>query len=85
MPFFSVRQGLLSVQDILKALALGAKLVLIGRPYVYGLAMGGQAGVTHVIRALLGDLEVTMHQAGVVSVQDLIGNRDFLFREPFGA
>ena len=68
----------------MKALAIGAKMVLIGRPYIYGLAIGGQAGVTHVIRSMLGDLEVTMHQAGVTSVKALTGNRDFLFREPNG-
>ena len=69
----------------MKALALGAKMVLVGRPYIYGLAIRGQAGVTHVIRSLLGDMEVTMHQAGVESVQKLIGNRDFLYREPNNA
>lgn len=55
-------------------------MVLLGRPYVYGLAIGGEEGVRHVIRAMLGDLEVTMHQAGVVSVEKLIGDREFLIR-----
>jgi lactate 2-monooxygenase len=36
--------------DIAKALALGAKAVMVGRPYVYGLAFGGQAGVEHVLK-----------------------------------
>jgi lactate 2-monooxygenase len=58
-------------------------MVLIGRPYIYGLAIGGFEGVQHVIRTFLGDLEVTMHQAGVKSVRDLIGNRHFLYREPY--
>ena len=39
--------------DIAKALALGAKCVLIGRPYVYGLALGGEEGVNHVLKAIL--------------------------------
>lgn len=37
--------------DIVKALALGAKMVLVGRPYVYGLALGGEGGVSHVLEA----------------------------------
>ena len=60
--------GIRSGADIAKALALGAKMVLIGRPYVYGLAIGGQAGVSHVLRSLLGDLELTLHLAGICSV-----------------
>jgi len=42
--------------DIAKAIALGAKLCSVGRPYIYGLALGGELGVDHVIRSLLGDL-----------------------------
>lgn len=42
--------GVRTGSDIVKALALGADTVLIGRPYVYGLAMGGKAGVKHVIK-----------------------------------
>ncbi len=42
--------GIRSGTDIAKALALGAKAVLVGRPYVYGLAFGGQAGVEHVLK-----------------------------------
>lgn len=64
----------------MKALALGAKMVLIGRPYIYGLALGGQAGVEHVIKSLLGETELTMHLAGVKSVREL--DRDLLVREP---
>ena len=68
-------------QDIIKALALGAKLILLGRPYVFGLAIGGEEGVKHVIRCMLGDMEVNMHQAGIASVKELVGNRDILIRE----
>lgn len=69
-------------QDVLKALALGAKMVLIGRPYVYGLALGGEAGVRHVTRAILGDLQLTMHLSGIKSVSKQDLNRDWLIREP---
>jgi lactate 2-monooxygenase len=54
--------------DVIKALALGAKAVCIGRPYVYGLAIAGQAGVYQVVRNLLADMELTMGLAGCRSV-----------------
>lgn len=56
--------GVRSGSDIAKALALGAAAVLVGRPYVYGLAMGGEAGVRHVLRCLLADLDLTMALSG---------------------
>ncbi len=43
--------GVRTGADMVKALALGAQAVLIGRPYVYGLGLGGEAGVRHVLRA----------------------------------
>ena len=57
--------------DILKALALGADAVLLGRLYAYGLAVGGAAGVEAVIRQLAAELDLTMALAGVRSVRDL--------------
>lgn len=57
--------------DMLKALALGARAVLLGRPYVYGLALGGEAGVRHVLRALRTDFEITMRLAGLASLTEL--------------
>jgi lactate 2-monooxygenase len=57
--------------DMLKALALGAQAVLIGRPYVYGLALGGEAGVRHVLRSLRTDFELTMRLAGVARLSEL--------------
>lgn len=50
--------------DIAKALALGAAAVLVGRPYVYGLAMGGEEGVRHVLRCLLAELDLTLALSG---------------------
>lgn len=67
--------------DVAKALALGAKMVLVGRPYIYGLALGGQAGVSHVFKSLLGELELTLHLAGIVSSSKEHLNRDVLVRE----
>ncbi|MGD9618678.1 MAG: alpha-hydroxy-acid oxidizing protein [Mycolicibacterium sp.] len=46
--------------DILRAVALGATAVGIGRPYVYGLAIGGREGAAHVVRALLAEADLTM-------------------------
>jgi lactate 2-monooxygenase len=57
--------------DMLKALALGAQAVLIGRPYVYGLALGGQAGVRHVLRSLRQEFELTMRLAGLARLSEL--------------
>jgi lactate 2-monooxygenase len=57
--------------DVLIALALGADAVLVGRPYVYGLALGGEAGVEHVLRMLLGDLDASLALAGYRAVRDL--------------
>jgi len=50
--------------DVLIALALGAQAVLLGRPWVYGLGLAGQRGVEHVLRAVLGDLDLTLALAG---------------------
>jgi L-lactate dehydrogenase (cytochrome) len=63
--------GIRSGSDIIKALALGAKAVLIGRPYAFGLALGGEEGVRHVIRALRTDFEITMRVAGFAALKDL--------------
>lgn len=65
--------------DVLIALALGAKAVLIGRPWVHGLALAGQDGVAHVLRHLLADLELTMVLAGYASPAAL--SRDSVVRD----
>src|SRR5215218_6903379 len=57
--------------DVLKALALGADAVLLGRPYAYGLAVGGQEGVETVIRHLLADTDLTLALVGAESVGGL--------------
>src|SRR5699024_379922 len=62
-----IRRG----DDVFKALALGADAVLVGRPYLYGLAVGGEEGVKRVIRNLLGDFELTMGLAGVDKISEI--------------
>ncbi len=57
--------------DIVKALALGADAVFIGRPFVYGLAVAGQTGVEKVIENFIQDTKVSIALAGALSVKDL--------------
>jgi L-lactate dehydrogenase (cytochrome) len=57
--------------DVVKALALGARAVLIGRPYLYGLAVDGQAGVEQVLEALRTEMTRSMRLLGCASVTEL--------------
>jgi lactate 2-monooxygenase len=63
--------GVRSGADVFKALALGAKAVLLGRPYVYGLAVAGEAGVREVIGNMLAELDLTLALAGCRSVAEV--------------
>ena len=56
--------GVRSGADAFKSLALGADAVLIGRPYLWGLALAGQAGVETVLRCILAELDLTMALSG---------------------
>jgi len=64
--------GIRSGADVIKALALGAKAVGIGRPYVYGLAIGGAEGVRHVLRSILAEADLIMAVDGYPSLKDLV-------------
>lgn len=70
--------GIRTGADVFKALALGASAVCLGRPYVYGLAIGGQQGVYEVLRHLLADFELTMGLAGCKNVAEI--GRESLLR-----
>ncbi|MEV5297296.1 lactate 2-monooxygenase [Amycolatopsis methanolica] len=63
--------GVRTGADVLKALALGAKAVLVGRPWVYGLGHAGEDGVRHVLRSLLADLDLTLGLTGHRSIGEL--------------
>ena len=60
--------------DILKAIALGAKAVLIGRPYIYGLAAAGAVGVAHVLNILRAELEMAMAFTGQTTLDKVDRN-----------
>ncbi|MGH2751221.1 MAG: alpha-hydroxy-acid oxidizing protein, partial [Actinomycetota bacterium] len=62
-----IRRGV----DIVKALALGADATLVGRPFVYGLAVGGEQGVEHVISTLKAELDLAFVLTGAGRVSDL--------------
>ena len=57
--------GIRSGADVFKALALGARAVLLGRPYVYGLALAGEAGVREVVANVMAEFDLTMALTGV--------------------
>ena len=57
--------------DVIKAMALGARCVLLGRPYCFGLAVDGEQGVREVVSNLLADLDLTLGLAGCASFAEL--------------
>ena len=61
--------GIRSGQDVMRAVALGAKGCLIGRAYIYGLGAGGQAGVARAIEIIRKELDVSMALTGVNSIE----------------
>ncbi|HEY9353846.1 MAG TPA: alpha-hydroxy-acid oxidizing protein [Nocardioides sp.] len=63
--------GIRSGADILKALALGADAVLLGRPYVYGLALAGAAGVQAVLEHMIAELDLSLGLVGCRSVEEI--------------
>jgi L-lactate dehydrogenase (cytochrome) len=70
--------GIRCAADVLKAIALGADAVLLGRPYAYALAVGGARGVEALLQNLMAEIELTLALAGGRSIRDL--DRSWLSR-----
>jgi len=70
-PTLLLDSGIRSGSDVFVALALGADAVLLGRPYMYGLAVAGQRGVEEVIRNVIAEFDLTMALAGARSIPDI--------------
>ncbi|CAF1392842.1 unnamed protein product, partial [Rotaria sordida] len=73
-----VDTGIRSGTDVLKALALGTRAVLIGRPILYGLACGGQDSVRRVLDILKRELVYDMACCGLTSIDQI--NKDILYK-----
>jgi isopentenyl diphosphate isomerase/L-lactate dehydrogenase-like FMN-dependent dehydrogenase len=69
-----IRRG----SHVVKALALGADAVLLGRAFAYGLAVGGQQGVSDAIALLRAETDITLALMGITSIEELKANRDRL-------
>jgi lactate 2-monooxygenase len=67
-----VRRG----ADVVKALALGARAVLLGRPYAYAMAAHGEQGVSHLIRTMMAEIDLSLALSGVTSISAV--NRELI-------
>ncbi|SNY39047.1 alpha-hydroxy-acid oxidizing protein [Paractinoplanes atraurantiacus] len=74
-PALLLDSGIRSGADVFTALALGANAVLLGRPYMYGLALDGQRGVEDVIRNVIAELDLTMALAGTPDIASITRDR----------
>ena len=63
--------GVRGASDVVKALALGAKFVFVGRLWVWGLSIMGEHGMRHVMKSLLADLDILFNVAGIQSVEQI--------------
>src|SRR5207253_10707067 len=75
--------GIRTGADVFKALALGATAVLLGRPYVYGLALAGEVGVREVLANLIADFDLTVGLTGCRTPREI--TRAMLVRAGEGA
>jgi lactate 2-monooxygenase len=66
--------GIRTGADIMKAIALGAKACLIGRPVIYGLAADGEAGAKHILKSILADLDMNLSLVRLENLRDLKRN-----------
>jgi (S)-2-hydroxy-acid oxidase len=73
--------GITTGSDVFKALALGADMAFIGRPALWGLAVGGQGGATRVLEILRDELDVTMALSGISNVAEI--DSKYIARHPY--
>lgn len=71
--------GIRNGTDVFKAIALGAQLVFVGRPVIYGLAVNGQSGIESIFDIIKQELDLTMALNGVISIKDI--NQDYVVHE----
>ena len=71
----------LSGMPICHSLIILSPRLAVGRPYIYGLALNGSAGVEEQIKSILADFELTMGLCGYKSVAEIWGNREMLQKE----
>lgn len=71
--------GIRNGTDVFKAIAMGAQLVFVGRPVIYGLAVNGQSGIESVFKIIKQELDLAMALNGVVSIKDI--NQDYVVHE----
>lgn len=79
-PTVLLDSGIRTGADVFTALALGADAVLLGRPYMYGLALAGAAGVTEVVANVIAELDLTMALSGAADLASI--TRDLLVANP---
>jgi len=79
-PTVLLDSGIRTGADVFTALALGADAVLLGRPYMYGLALAGEQGVAEVIANVIAELDLTMALSGTADLAAI--TRDLLVRNP---
>lgn len=63
--------GIRNGVDVFKAIALGAQLVFVGRPILYGLAVNGQKGVEDILNILKQELDLAMALSGICKIEDI--------------
>ncbi|TKR66650.1 hypothetical protein L596_022915 [Steinernema carpocapsae] len=75
--------GIRTGNDVFKAMALGAKMVFVGRPALWGLTIGGAEGVNHVMDTLKTELEYTMKLSGFTSIPEIQKSKDLLVKKDY--
>ncbi|KAF8262090.1 FMN-dependent alpha-hydroxy acid dehydrogenase [Lactarius quietus] len=75
--------GIRKGSDVIKAIAMGAQGVLVGRPFMYGLAIAGEQGVEEVLRSLLADTEVTLGLSGYKSIEEIWAKREAVLEKVY--